>query len=171
MNKPYLNLMDKIHASSEFKENTLQKLQTYEDERRYNMKKIIIGIAASMILAIGIVAFIQEPNTSSNLDLTERIITDNSGIQACAAVNIEGIITEVGKDGLSFEINNDKWVYINDDTEIGITGPTAAPKNEQFFEPTFRVGNSIAGFSENPHNDKVVAYAIYTNWNWEDPIK
>ncbi len=87
------------------------------------------------------------------------------------AINIEGKIIEVADDNKSFKLDNGKWVIINEDTELGISGPTAAPKEEQLFEPTFRVGNSIAGFTLDNTKDTVIAYAIYTNWNWDNPIR
>ncbi len=92
-------------------------------------------------------------------------------LMADVIVNIEGTITEVSKDGKSFQLNNEKWIITEKTTVMGITGPNALPKEEQYFEPTFRVGNSIAGFSETPEGEIIVAYAIYTNWNWDDPIK
>ncbi len=92
-------------------------------------------------------------------------------IQASAVVNIEGVIVSVSEDGKSFLLDTGKTVIITNETEMGITGPNAAPKDEQFFEDTFRVGNSISGFTEDDSSDEIVAYAIYNNWSWEDPIK
>ncbi|ONI45864.1 hypothetical protein AN642_01160 [Epulopiscium sp. SCG-B10WGA-EpuloA2] len=86
-------------------------------------------------------------------------------IETKAKVNIEGIITEVSADGKSFKLDNGKWIKITDDTKMGIDGPTAVPKDIQFFEDTFSVGNSIAGFTENENGAEIIAYAIYTNWN------
>ena len=86
-------------------------------------------------------------------------------------VNIEGVITEVGEDGLSFTLNNGMKVAVTDETRMGISGPTAPPKEEQLFEPTFRVGNQIAGYSEDTSANPVTAAAIWTNWNFDNPIR
>ncbi len=85
-------------------------------------------------------------------------------------VNIEGVITEVSDDGNSFLLDSGKWVIVTDETELGITGPNAALRDEQYLEETFRVGNSISGFTEDTTSEELIAYAIYTNWNWESPI-
>ncbi len=109
------------------------------------------------------------------LDEVTALVINSNGIlempTGSVIVNIEGIITEVSEDGNSFLLDNGKWIEITKDTELGITGPNATPKDEQYFEETFRVGNSIAGFTEDINAETVVAYAIYTNWNWENPIK
>ena len=87
------------------------------------------------------------------------------------AVNIDGDIEEVIEDGKKFRIG-DLWVIITDQTELGITGPAAAPKEEQYFEDTFRVGNSISGFTlDDLATGEVTAYAIYNNYNWDEDIK
>ena len=138
-------------------------------------KKLLMGVVACLVLAVGIISFNMPQSLDgtdvAGLDLTERIVVDSNAPSGKVMVNIEGVIVEVSKDGLSFKLDNGKWVKVTDETEIGITGPTAAPKDEQFFEPTFRVGNSIAGFTLDENADEIVAYAIYTNWNWEDPIR
>ncbi|MBO2945258.1 hypothetical protein JJQ72_14865 [Paenibacillus sp. F411] len=106
--------------------------------------------------------------------VTADAISSNAVLEApmgSAIVNIEGVITEVSEDGKSFLLDTGKWVTVNNETEMGITGPAAAPKDEQYFEDTFRVGNSIAGFTEDENAAELVAYAIYTNWNWEEPMK
>lgn len=71
----------------------------------------------------------------------------------------------------SFKLDTGKWIDINEDTVIGITSPSVAAKEDQYFEPTFRRGNSIAGFTEDETAERILAYVIYTNWNWDDPIK
>ncbi len=109
----------------------------------------------------------------NSAEVTALVINSNGVLEmpmGSVIVNIEGVITEVSEDGNSFLLDTGKWVVVTDETELGITGPTAAPKEEQFFEETFRVGNSIAGFTEDENADELLAYAIYTNWNWEDPV-
>lgn len=178
MNEKYEKTMSKIQASEQFKHETLQRLTRIKEERRYKMiksKKFLIGFAASFALVAGIMSFNMPQSSNDNelakIDLTERIVVDSNAPSGKVIVNIEGVIVEVSDDGLSFKLDNNKWVKITDETEIGITGPTAAPKDKQFFEPTFRVGNSIAGFTLDENANEIIAYAIYTNWNWEDPIR
>nr|WP_232337079.1 hypothetical protein [Lysinibacillus timonensis] len=118
-------------------------------------------------------ALIVLTNTADDaaIDLTERIVVDNSIPAAKAMLNIEGIITEVGEDGMSFTLENGMEVVVTDETELGIDGPTAPAKEEQLFEPTFRVGNLIGGFAEDTSTRPVTAAVIYTNWNFENPIR
>lgn len=176
MRDEYKNALSKIQVSDHFKEETLQRLKASKKDwrERLMVKKLWIGLAACAVIMVSILGF-KEPETLEvdqvAIDLSQRIVVDTSGPNVKAVVNIEGIITDVGEDGLSFELDNKQWVKVNDATIIGITGPTAAPKEDQFFEPTFRLGNSIAGFALEADLDEVEAYAIYTNWNWDDPIK
>ncbi len=104
---------------------------------------------------------------------TKKVVNPpiNSAIPASVVVNIEGTIKEVSKDGKSFMLNNGKWIITDKHTEMGISGLNAAPKDEQYFEPSFRVGNSIAGFTEYPKGELLVAQVIYTNWNWDNPVE
>ncbi len=154
-----------------------------ENAANISIKKVIpfkryISIAACLAVIFGAVAMFNSTQYPP-IDLTERIIVEEfSGsfeIGGAAsfdvAVNIEGIITEVSKDGLSFKLDNGKWVYITDETLIGQTCTSVEQKESLLIEPTFRVGNSIAGFTEDENAEKIEAYAIYTNWNWENPIK
>lgn len=127
--------------------------------------------ACLCIMLVGIVMVNNHSETDFNMDLTERIIIDSNAPKASAIVNFKGKIVEVGKDGLSFKLDDGKWVTVNDETTIGITAPTAAAKDEQLFESTFRVGNSISGFSLEANKRKIIADTIYTNWNWDNPIR
>ncbi|WPK13087.1 hypothetical protein R6U77_05210 [Lysinibacillus louembei] len=171
----YKKVMKQIHASEEFKSKMQKEMMDYEKkEKRIFMKnvRLMVGslVACAVIAVVGVVVL---PNINNNaaLDLTERIVVDNSGPAASAAVNIEGVITEVGEDGLSFTLDNGMEVVVTDETELGIDGPTAPPKEEQLFEPTFRVGNLIGGFTEDTSANPVTATVIYTNWNFENPIR
>jgi len=134
-------------------------------------KKVIMGLAATAVISLGVFGYQGQEtnNVQVDIDLRERIVVDINAPSACAAVNIEGVIKEVSEDGLSFKLDNGKWIHVTENTEIGITGPTAA--KEQFFEPTFRVGNMIAGWSSDIEGKSIEAFAIYTNWNWDDPIR
>ncbi len=140
--------------------------------------KRYVSIAACFAVIIGAVAVFNNNTQYPPIDLTDRIVIEefsgspefSGSISADVAVNIEGVITEVSKDGLSFKLDNGKWVYITDDTAIGQTCTSVEQKDSLLIEPTFRVGNSIAGFTLDENSEKIEAYAIYTNWNWENPI-
>ncbi|MFJ7729289.1 hypothetical protein ACIQXV_24590 [Neobacillus sp. NPDC097160] len=171
----YKNVMKQIHASEEFKSKMQKEMMEYEKkEKRVYMKNIrfMVGsfVACAVVAVVAVVALTNIKNDAA-LDLTERIVVDNSGSATKAVLNIEGVITKVGKDGMSFTLDNGMKVVVTDKTELGIDGPTAPPKEEQLFEPTFRVGNQIGGFTEDTSEDPVTAAAIYTNWNFENPIR
>ncbi len=135
------------------------------------MRKITLMTGSLAACAIIAVVALTTINNDVSIDLTERIVVNNSGPTAKVMLNIEGIITEVGEDGMSFTLDNGMEVVVTDETKLGIDGPTAPAKEEQLFEPTFRVGNLIGGFTEDTAADPVTAAAIYTNWNFENPIR
>lgn len=176
MNTQYHKTLDKIVASESFKHKILQNIDR-EEERRSVMKmnkKMLMSLAACLILAVGFLGFSATSPTDSNvadINLLDRIVIDANAPSACVAVNLEGTIVEVDASGLRFKLDTGVWVTVDDTTEIGVTLPTAAAIEDQFLEPTFRVGNMIAGFVEDENSTNVTAYAIYTNWNWEDPIR
>ncbi|WP_042473038.1 hypothetical protein [Bacillus ndiopicus] len=172
MMNAYKKAMKQIHASEEFKSKMQKEMLGYEQKEKRgfmkNIRYLIGGLVACAVIAV--VALITI-NNDATLDLTDRIVVDHSAPASSAVVNIEGVITEVGEDGLSFTLDNGMQVVVTDDTKLGINGPTAAPKEEQLFEPTFRVGNLIAGFTENTSSDPISAAAIYTNWNFDNPMR
>ena len=165
----YKNVMKQIHASEEFKRKMQEEMMKYE--KRSFMKKVRISVGSLVACAVIAVLAMVNINHETPIDLTERIVADHSAPAASALVNIEGTITEVGEDGLSFTLDNGMEVVVTDKTKIGIDGPTAPPKEEQLFEPTFRVGNLIGGYTEDTSSNPVQAAAIYTNWNFEHPIR
>ncbi|MEH7344735.1 hypothetical protein V7122_12835 [Bacillus sp. JJ1532] len=168
----YKKVMKQIHASEEFKSKMQKEMMEYEQkEKRVIMKNIKLMVGSLVACAVIAIVALTNTNNDAALDLTERIVVDNSGPAASVMLNIEGTITEVGDDGLSFTLDNGMEVVITDETKLGIDGPTAPPKEEQLFEPTFRVGNLIGGFTEDTSADPVTAAAIYTNWNFENPIR
>jgi hypothetical protein len=168
----YKKVMKQIHASEEFKSKMQKEMMEYErKEKRVYMKNIKLIVGSLIACAVIAVVALTNINKDVALDLTERIVVDHSAPGAKAMVNIDGVITEVGEDGLSFTLDNGMEVVVTDETELGIDGPTAPPKEEQFFEPTFRVGNLIGGFTEDTTADPVTAAVIYTNWNFENPIR
>lgn len=169
MMNAYKNVMKQIHASEEFKRKMQEEMMKYE--KRSFMKKVRISVGSLVACAVIAVLAMVNINHETPIDLTERIVADHSAPAASALVNIEGTITEVGEDGLSFTLDNGMEVVVTDKTKIGIDGPTAPPKEEQLFEPTFRVGNVIGGYTEDTSSNPVQAAAIYTNWNFEHPIR
>ncbi len=150
-------------------------------------------IAACFVIVIGAVTIFYNSTQYPPIDLTDRIVVEefslnvqekepaapgisgapeiSGSITADVVVNIEGIITRVSKDGLSFRLDDGRWVYITDETIIGKTCSDEEEKDSLFIEPTFRVGNSVSGFTQDENATEIEAYAIYTNWNWEDPIR
>lgn len=169
MMNAYKNVMKQIHASEEFKRKMQEEMMKYE--KRSFMKKVRISVGSLVACAVIAVLAMVNINHDTPIDLTERIVADHSAPAASALVNIEGTITEVGEDGLTFTLDNGMEVVVTDKTKIGIDGPTAPPKEEQLFEPTFRVGNLIGGYTEDTSSNPVQAAAIYTNWNFEHPIR
>jgi len=169
MMNAYKNVMKQIHASEEFKRKMQEEMMKYE--KRSFMKKVRISVGSLVACAVIAVLAMVNINHDTPIDLTERIVADHSAPAASALVNIEGTITEVGEDGLSFTLDNGMEVVVTDKTKIGIDGPTAPSKEEQLFEPTFRVGNLIGGYTEDTSSNPVQAAAIYTNWNFEHPIR
>ena len=170
----YKKVMKQIHASQEFKSKMQKEMMAYEQKETRNFMNKIRIIAGTLVACAAIALGFFSINLNDNpvaLDLTERIVVDHSAPAGKAMINIEGIITEVGKDGLSFTLDNGMKVIVLNETRLGMSGPTALPKEEQLFEPTFRVGNLIGGFAEDTSTDPVTATAIYTNWNFENPIR
>ncbi len=136
------------------------------------MKTILLLLVLVLTFFISCASIVPELNTETTSK--ENYIEEaqqESQIMMDVIVNIEGIISEVSKDGKSFQLSNGTWIITDTQTEMGISGPNAIPKEKQYFEPTFRKGNAIAGFSETPNGEIIVAQIIYTNWNWENPIK
>ena len=82
--------------------------------------------------------------------------------------NIEGIITDISEDGNNLLIDNAMWVQITNKTKLGMNDKI--PLHEQFIEPTFRVGNELSAFTENPSASKPKVHTVYINWNWNAPI-
>ncbi|WP_413364154.1 hypothetical protein [Lysinibacillus sp. 3P01SB] len=168
----YKKVMEQIHASEEFKNKMQKEMMEYEKkEKGFLMRRITLIAGSLAACAVIAVVALTAINNDVSIDLTERIVVNNSGPAAKVMLNIEGIITEVGEDGMSFTLDNGMEVVVTDETKLGIDGPTAPAKEEQLFEPTFRVGNLIGGFTEDTAADPVTAAAIYTNWNFENPIR
>lgn len=186
----YMSELNKIKASDEFKNNTynlmIKELERRENDTNHikkenrakgesNMRKnnrvmaAVLTVAACAMIAIGVGKMGAQPTQPTVPNDRQNVATeDRPAPMGKVAVNIEGVITEVSEDGKEFKLDNGQWVVVNSDTELGINSPTAAPKDEQLFEDKFEVGNSIAGFTlDDTSKDKVTAYSIYTNWNWD----
>lgn len=136
-----------------------------------NLKILIAGIAAAAVITFGALTFMtKEDNSTSNKPGIEDSENNSGATFGDVVVNIEGKIVEVAEDGKSFKLDNGLWVEITEDTQFGTGLPTES-KDSTYREKTFRVGNSIAGYTEgDTSTGRVKAYAIYTNWNWDDPI-
>lgn len=84
-------------------------------------------------------------------------------IKGKAAVNIDGVISEVSADGKSFKVG-DLWVTVTPETKMGIEGPTAAAPSEELLQKEFKVGNIVSGFTtDDVSTGKVNATNIYNN--------
>ena len=68
------------------------------------MKKVKISVGSLVACAVIAVLAMVNINHDTPIDLTERIVADHSAPAASALVNIEGTITDVGEDGLSFTL-------------------------------------------------------------------
>lgn len=130
----YKNVMKQIHASEEFKikmENEMMEFQQKRKEGLYEKVRISVGsLVACAVIAV--VASLVNVNNDTTIDLTDRIMVDHSAPAASAVVNIEGVITEVGEDGLSFTLDNGMKVVVTDETKLGIDGPTAPLRKNNF---------------------------------------
>lgn len=184
MNKSnYKNTLDKIKASNEFKNATVNKLNHMIDQKsqkkkfnlRFKQRQIgILATCAIMIFCVlTIIPNITPDNNGRDIhgkitpDITEP---DTSPPMTSVIINIEGKIISVSDDGKSFKLDTGLTVIITDETEIGLTGPNAPLQEDQYIEPSFRVGNSISAFTlDDISSKKVKATVIYTNWNWDNP--
>lgn len=134
-----------------------------------NLLIVVLMIGTIFAVGCGRVSKYEEIDSSNQVEINNEQEDVNSEISTNGkkAVNIEGVITEVSKDGKKLKVDK-QWIIINEKTIMGITGPTAASKEEQLFEDEFEVGNSIAGFTlDDTSKKEVIAYAIYTNVKWE----
>ncbi|WP_154665978.1 DUF5666 domain-containing protein [Paenibacillus pinihumi] len=90
--------------------------------------------------------------------------TSQAPVKGKALANIDGVISEVSKDGNSFKVG-DLWVTVTQDTEFGITGPTAPKPSDQLVSKEFKVGNFVSGYtSQDVSSGKVTAERIYNNF-------
>ncbi|NUU60875.1 DUF5666 domain-containing protein [Paenibacillus agri] len=175
----YKSAMSHVKTSEDFNEVTYQKLLSEMDnskntninnpKERVNMqtakkrtvKGWTIGIAACAVLAVG--TFTMNQSTLFNTQSPSAVNTTKPPVTGKAAVNIEGVISEVSADGKSFKVG-DLWVTVTDATELGIKGPTAAEPSEELLQKEFKVGNIVSGYtSQDVSTGKVTADNIYNN--------
>lgn len=96
----YKKVMSQIHASEKFKNKMQITMMEYgKKEKRVFMKNISLMVGSLVACTVIAVVGLTNINNDATLDLTERIVVDNSGPAASAVVNIEGVITEVGENG------------------------------------------------------------------------
>jgi len=178
----YKSAMSNVRTSDNFKEETYRKLmqateRTTQEENKpkekikmeYAKKRTLtgwaIGAAACAVLAVSILTVNQSaPTPSASSQPQPSAVTTKPPITTGkAAVNIEGVITEVSEDGHSFKVG-DLWVTVTPETAMGIDGPTAAEPSEELLQKEFKVGNIVSGFTtEDPSTGKVNATRIYNN--------
>ncbi|MFC4810164.1 DUF5666 domain-containing protein [Paenibacillus sp. GCM10023250] len=186
----YKSAMDRVKTSEDFKEATYQKLkrelerpaQTMEPplnamtntntpKERIRMERTMkrkvtgwtVGIAACAVLSFGILSMNHSNSPASPVSPPASTST-NAPIMGKVAVNIDGVISEVGADGKSFKVG-DLWVTVTDATKWGSSEPTAvAPSKE------IQVGNIVSGYTaQDVSTGKVTADVIYTNLAAEKP--
>ncbi|OBZ09578.1 hypothetical protein A8L34_20035 [Bacillus sp. FJAT-27264] len=178
----YKSAMSHVKTSEDFNEVTYQKLLSEMNntklttinnhnnhKERVNMqtakkravKGWTIGIAACAVLAVG--TFTMNQSTLFNTQSPSAVNTTKPPVTGKAAVNIEGVISEVSADGKSFKVG-DLWVTVTDATELGIKGPNAAKPSEELLQKEFKVGNIVSGYtSQDISTGKVTADNIYNN--------
>lgn len=165
----YKSAMSHLKTSEDFQEATYKKLMSHKE--RMNMESAkkrkvtawTAGIAACAVLAVGIVAL--NPNSPATTPSSQPKITATAKppIMGKAAVNIDGVISEVSADGKSFKVG-DLWVTVTPGTKMGIDGPTAAAPSEELLQKEFKVGNIVSGFTtDDVSTGKVNATNIYNN--------
>ncbi|KQO18418.1 hypothetical protein [Paenibacillus sp. Leaf72] len=180
----YKSAMSRVKTSENFQEATYQKLMSemektaqpnlINQKESFKMEKAkkrtltgwTVGIAACAVLSVGIFAMNQDtPNTTNvpNTTPESAAVATKPPTSGKAVVNIEGVITEVSEDGASFKVG-DLWVTVTPETELGISGPTAAEPSEDLLQKEFKVGNIVSGFTtEDVSTGKVNATRIYNN--------
>lgn len=119
-----------------------------------NRKVWIVAVAAVVILAGAAVVWRMGSKPAPEVPVAA----------GKAMVNIDGIIDEVGSDGMSFHIDG-LWVTVDENTAYGITGPTAPDQKDQLVSDQFVVGNAVSGYTEeDTASGNVYALRIYNNF-------
>ena len=130
-----------------------------------------VGIAACAFIAAGIISVNQQHDAPASVptqqeqaaNTPDASSTSKPATTGKVQVNIDGVISEVSKDGKSFKVN-DVWVTVTPDTIMGIDGPTAAEPSDELLQKEFKVGNVVSGFTtDDLSTGKVNATRIYNN--------
>lgn len=187
----YKSAMSRLKTSEHFQQETEQKLLLAMERNRLDTTRSItgriqmeaarqktrvqwtIGLTACAVLIAGMFMFNINSNQQNEppaggeqppVSTTQPPVSATQPpVKGKGAVNIEGVITEVGADGNSFKVG-DLWVTVTDQTGMGIQGPTAAPPSEELLQKEFRVGNLVSGYtSQDVSSGKVTADVIYNN--------
>ncbi len=180
-----MNSREMYLAINNIDDDLIENAKNISAKKPIQFKRLLYIAACIVILVGSLLWFGGGGSVPTQIDLTNRIVViessqlpefagsseSSNSITSDVAVNIEGVITKVGADGLSFRLDSGKWVYITDDTQIGKICTSQEEKQNLLFEPTFRVGNSISGFAKDNTSNNIVAYAIYTNWNFSQPLR
>lgn len=165
----YKSAMSHLKTSEDFQEATYTKWMKHKERMNMELAKKrkatgwMAGIAACAVLAVGLIALNQNSPASTPSSQPATTTTEKPPIMGKAAVNIDGIITEVSADGNSFKVG-DLWVTVTPETKMGIDGPTAAEPSEELLQKEFKVGNIVSGFTtDDISTGKVNATNIYNN--------
>lgn len=188
----YKSAMSHVRSSEDFKEATYRKLmqemqkttkiESSTQKERLQMEKSknkkltgwAVGIAACAVLTVGLLNM--SPNSPTTTSQPSPVATQPSPditqpspnvtqrpTTGKAAVNIDGVISEVSADGKSFKVG-ELWVTVTPETQLGIDGPTAAKPSEELLQKEFKVGNIVSGFTtEDIATGQVNATRIYNN--------
>ncbi|WP_147304197.1 DUF5666 domain-containing protein [Cohnella lupini] len=127
-------------------------------QKEFKVGNIVSGYTSQDVATGKVTADVIYNNMAPQKDVAAK-----PPIKGKAAVNIEGVITEVSADGAAFKVG-DLWVTVTPETELGIGGPTAAEPSEELLQKEFKVGNIVSGFTtEDVSTGKVTADVIYNN--------
>ncbi len=152
----WVTVTDKTELGS--KEPTAAKPSEELLQKEFKVGNIVSGYTSQDVSTGKVTADVIYNNMAPQKDTST-----NPPIKGKAAVNIEGVITEVSIDGKSFKVG-DLWVTVTPETELGIGGPTAAEPSEELLQKEFKVGNIVSGFTtEDVGTGKVNATHIYNN--------
>ncbi|MGO4548332.1 DUF5666 domain-containing protein [Paenibacillus sp. 2TAB23] len=152
----WVEVTDKTELGS--KEPTASKPSEELLQKEFNVGNIVSGYTSQDVSTGKVTADVIYNNMAPQKDADTPPATTGK-----AAVNIEGVITEISVDGKSFKVG-DLWVTVTPDTELGIGGPTAAAPSEELLQKEFKVGNIVSGFTtEDVGTGKVNATNIYNN--------
>ncbi|WP_164472852.1 hypothetical protein [Cohnella candidum] len=134
-----------------------------ESAKKRKATRWTVGIAACAVLAVGLIALNRDFPASPPSSQPTATATAKPPIMGKAAVNIDGVISEVSADGKSFKVG-DLWVTVTPETKMGIDGPTAGEPSEELLQKEFKVGNIVSGFTtDDVSTGKVNATRIYNN--------